>query len=311
MKVITITLNPSLDKTYLVQGLLPGKLNRVQTVFEDAAGKGINVSKNIQSWGFQSVAFGFLGGYVGRRMEELLDQVIECDMVLIEGTTRINIKIKDEISGDLTEVNEPGPVVGKEDVEKLVSKLQNSIEQNDVVVVSGSAPKGVDATLYQQLIEVAKSKGAFVALDADKEAFLKGLQSIPSMIKPNEVEVQWAIKKQEPCTLDELVTFGKSKIREGIEWVVISRGKDGAIFMDATQTLIGKGLKVDVKSPIGAGDAMVSGMIFGKCSGWDFETTCRFAMAASVAAVVTEGTKTSDMDVVQQWIEKIHLERWS
>lgn len=311
MKVITITLNPSLDKTYLVQGLLPGKLNRVQTVFEDAAGKGINVSKNIQSWGFQSVALGFLGGYVGRRMEELLDQVIQCDMVQVEGITRINIKIKDEITGALTEVNEPGPSVGVEDIEKLVFKLKDAIELNDIVVISGSAPKGVETSLYQRLVDEAKQKGAFVVLDADKGAFIQGVQAIPGMIKPNEVEVQWAMEKQEPCTLEQLIAFGTSKIQTGVEWVVISRGKDGAIFMDKTQTLIGKGLKVEVKSPIGAGDAMVSGMIFGKCSGWDFESTCRFAMAASVATVVTEGTKTADLEIVKQWIEQIHLERWN
>ncbi len=299
MKVVAITLNPSLDKTVTLDTITIGGLNRVTDIIEDASGKGINVSKNCSLWGLESLALGFLGGYVGEHVKLTLDsENIKTDMVNIDGNTRVNLKVHSTIDHVITEINEPGPSINNADIEALNIKIRQHVDQHTIMVLSGSAPRNFQAELYQHIVALGKKQGAWVVLDADKDAFAYGLQATPNLIKPNDKEVQWYQRSEHPLNERQLIHQAVKWVDDGIEWVVISRGKEGAIFADREHVYVADGLKVNFASSTGAGDAMVSAMIYAKANTWSFEKACIFAVAASAATVETFGTKPATLDAI-------------
>ena len=121
--IITVSMNPAIDKTVEVSRLLPGGLNRILKVEYDAGGKGINVSKTIRELGGESIATGFLGGNAGKTIENVLNERnIQNDFIWVDGETRTNTKVFEE-NGEVTELNEPGPIIGEEQMKKLMNKL--------------------------------------------------------------------------------------------------------------------------------------------------------------------------------------------
>lgn len=188
--IVTVTMNPAIDKTVEIGTLVPGGLNRIQKVEYDAGGKGINVSKTIRELGGSSIATGFLGGNAGKTIENVLrDREIEHDFIWVEGETRTNTKVF-EASGEVTELNEPGPSIGEEQLDALMKKLESYAGPETLFVLAGSIPNGVDKQIYARIIRLVHEKGAKVLLDADGELFRNSLDAGPDIIKPNRVELE-------------------------------------------------------------------------------------------------------------------------
>lgn len=123
--IITVCMNPAIDKTVEIDRLIPGGLNRIKKVEYDAGGKGINVSKTIHELGGTSIATGFLGGNAGKTIEAVLkEKGIPCDFVYVDGETRTNTKVF-ESTGEVTELNEPGAVISEEKLQELIRKLED------------------------------------------------------------------------------------------------------------------------------------------------------------------------------------------
>ena len=183
--IITITMNPAIDKTVQVQELKIGALNRIAKVHEDAGGKGINVSKTIRSLGGESHAMGFLGGMAGWQIEHCLDQLfIRHAFVRIHEGTRTNQKVVDAL-GHVTELNEPGPEVSESELAQLFTNLEKTLKVGDYVVLCGSLPKGVPADTYARLVHLIHEKSAFAFVDADGESLRLALEEGPDVVKPN------------------------------------------------------------------------------------------------------------------------------
>ena len=162
--IITVCMNPAIDKTVEIDRLIPGGLNRIKKVEYDAGGKGINVSKTIHELGGTSIATGFLGGNAGKTIEAVLkEKGIPCDFVYVDGETRTNTKVF-EITGVVTELNEPGAVISEEKLQELIRKLEGYANEETLFVFSGSIPKGVDKEIYGKLTELLHKKGATVLL---------------------------------------------------------------------------------------------------------------------------------------------------
>lgn len=304
MNVITITLNPSLDKTLILDDIHVNELNRVKHIREDAGGKGINISRNLKCWGVDSLALGFVGGYIGNHLTQILEQEkIKTDFVYVEENTRVNLKIK-TLDNSLTEINEPGPSINEDHVNQLFEKLRKHVKNDCIVVLSGSAPASISPKVYADIIQLAKSYQASVILDADKKAFELGVLAIPTLIKPNEKEVAWFLNKEE-VSLKDCLDQAHTWINDGIEHVVISRGSKGAIFVNEDTVYELGGLKVNLVNPTGAGDAMVSAMIYGLLNKYNTKDTYRFALAASAATVETAGTTPALLDKIQEKVEEI------
>lgn len=298
--IITVCMNPAIDKTVEIDQLVAGGLNRIQKVEYDAGGKGINVSKTIHELGGESIATGFLGGNAGKTIEAVLrEKEIGCDFVYVDGETRTNTKVFEK-TGAVTELNEPGPVISEEKLEKLLDKLEGYAKEDTLFVLSGSIPKGVDKAIYGKIITLVHKKGAKVLLDADGELFRKALPANPDIIKPNRVELEEYAGLDAAASKEELKKLAEKFLQQGIENVAVSMGKSGAMFLWNGYEAECPALCVKAHSTVGAGDAMVAALAFAWESKLDREETIRLCMAASAGAVTTIGTKPPSKELVEE-----------
>lgn len=199
--IVTVTMNPAIDRTVWLDRLVPGGLNRIRRAQNDPGGKGINVSKTIRALGGDSVAAGFLAGESGCFIERALkEQGIRCDFVYVSGETRTNTKVIEE-NGAMTELNEPGPHIDKKELEELLQKLLGYAGPQTMFVLSGSVPAGVEKSIYADIVRMAREKGAKVLVDADGELFARAAAEGPDLVKPNREELaRYAARLQAPET---------------------------------------------------------------------------------------------------------------
>lgn len=297
--IITVTLNPAVDKTVEIDDFQVGKVNRVSTARYDAGGKGINVSKVIQSLGGKSKAMGIVAGANGSFIKDFLDKIgVENNFHFIEGETRTNLKVVDHSKKTNTDINEPGPEVTAEAIAFVKQRIIDSLAPKDVVVFSGSVPANVDRGIYGEWIATAKQRGALTVLDADGELLKQGIPAGPFLVKPNIHELE-SLFGTEVRDLREGEKLARSLMEQyGIEQVVVSLGEKGAIFLKRDCSILAHGIKVEVKSTVGAGDSMVAALAYSLEMGYDFNKTIRLAMAAGTANVMTSGSQAADYEAV-------------
>lgn len=305
--IITVTINPAVDKTVEIEELKYGELNRFKNVISDAGGKGINVSKAIKALGGNSIASGFIGGSNGVFIETALNELnINCDFIHIQQNTRSNLKIV-ENNGRVTELNEPGSKILPNEIDNLIEKLESYANNSSLFVLSGSVPNSVDKNIYKVLIEKLKLKGAKILLDADGELFLNGLKAKPNIIKPNRYELENLYNLNHKASDNELIKIGSDILKNGIDLVAISLGKEGAIFIDKNNIIKCNALDVKSHSTVGAGDSMVAALAFGIDNNLDFENCIKLAVATSAGAVTTIGTKPPTLDLINQLQKQVEL----
>lgn len=305
--IYTVTLNPAIDKTIQVARLEKGTLNRVQNSLINIGGKGINVSFVLKALEEQSVALGLAGGKGGRQIREgLLQEGITSVFLETSQEIRTNIKIM-ENDGTLTELNETGVEIPVELVDSFIQIVEARIGEGDILILSGSVPKGVPKTIYRDLIELAHRKGAKAILDADGELFTQGVEAGPEMVKPNYEEFLRYAGISRKCGEDRLIAEAKKLFEKGISHVILSAGKDGAYFLDARESscFYCPALQVEVSSTVGAGDAMVAAWACALARGYENEKAMRLSIAASAAAVTTPGTMPPVIEKVQELERKV------
>jgi 1-phosphofructokinase len=309
--IVTVTLNPALDKTASVDSMRPNALNRLRDVRIDAGGKGVNVSAMVKNLGGRTLATGFAGGSTG---DELLARIsergIDHDFVRIGAMTRINLKVMDG-EGRLTELNEPGPVILQEEWEQLERKLIGLASGGNLFVLSGSLPGGLPADTYQRLCITLGSAGAPVFVDADGEAFRLALEAPPGYIKPNRYELLQCFGREKDKAPSEslLLELCGNLLDRGVRLVALSLGAEGALFVSAEGCWRGEALPVPVRSTVGAGDSMVGALAYGLDRGLPLEECLALSMAASNGAVTTEGTRAPEAPVVEDLLKQVRLQR--
>lgn len=303
--IVTVTMNPAIDKTVDVETFFHGGLNRVKHIIMDAGGKGINVSKTIKALGGDSIATGFLGGNNGDSIEKMLKgDKVNTEFVLVSGETRINTKIV-EADGTVTELNEAGPEISEREISKLEEQLMKYAKEGTWFVLSGSIPAGVPKSIYGDIINKVHKKGAKVFLDADGELFTQSLEAKPDIIKPNRDELEKYIGADHSLTEEELLYVGEKLLEQGIGTVIISLGQEGALFLTKEQCIKCPAISVAVHSTVGAGDALVAAFAYGMDKGLDFETCAKLGIATSAGAVSTEGTKPPTRQMVDELIQLV------
>lgn len=321
--IVTVTMNPAIDKTVDIDRLECGGLNRIKRVCMDAGGKGINVSKTIHHLGGESVAAGFVAGSAGETIEKVLREYgIRTDFVRVSGETRTNMKVVEQ-DGPVTELNEPGPEVRPEQIRELLAKLEQYASPDTLVVLSGSIPRGVGKDIYAVITEAMHKKGASVLLDADGELFSAALQAKPDIVKPNREELEEYFKTRGACFEEQgqrpeeseaddmfgrIAWMGERLLAQGVGRAVISMGKDGAVFLEDGCRLRAHGLPVKAHSTVGAGDAMVAALALAWERKLPFREAAALGMAASAGAVTTIGTKPPERAVVEELLGKVELE---
>ena len=304
--IITVTMNPALDKTIELHSLKHGGLNRVQKMIKDAGGKGINVSKNIQALGGDSLAIGFFAGKQGDELADILNELgIKTDFIKVSGETRVNIKIAEE-DGIVTELNEPGPEVTEEELELLSLKIASYAKEGVWFVLSGSVPQGVPKTIYKDIIYEIHNKGGKVLLDADGELLRYGLEAKPDIVKPNLNELKKLFQKEE-LSEEQIVEHAKTLLKKGVKMVALSLGDKGSMFFLKETIYKADALTVEVGSTVGAGDAMVAAIVYAMEKGMDMEKGIKLATATAAGAVQTTGTKPANLDEIQNLLKQVRI----
>lgn len=307
--IITVTLNPAVDKTAVLHEIHVHGLNRLTKVTRDAGGKGINVSKTIRELGGASIAMGFIAGSTGQFIKDELDQlnIANC-MLPCSGMTRENLKIVDE-KGNLTEFNESGPILSTKDINVLTRKIIEMSKPNDIVVLSGSMPPSLPKDTYGSMVRDCKIHGLHVFVDAEGDALAHALQEGPALIKPNTYELAKYFGVSEDMSEHDMIQYARKLVATGCNQVVVSRGHEGALFVNSTQVFKTKGIAVEVKSTVGAGDAMVGAMAYALHARLPMMETIRLAVAASAGAVMSEGTKPADRSLVNALMRQVDIEQ--
>lgn len=306
--IATVTLNPALDETVTVKEFRPNEVNRWISRRRDPGGKGIGVSRVIHRLGGKTIAYGFIGGYNGMMVEDLLRQErVKLDFTLIREETRSNTIITEAKTQQQTRMDAPGPVIFPQELEKLCHKVCSAMPRMELLVLSGSVPPGVPDDIYAQLILEAKLHGVKAVLDSDREWLREGLKAKPFLVKPNVYEMEQLLGAT-LTTEEDLIHAALKLVKKGVEIVLVSRGKDGAIATDGKRAWRIIPPEVKVKSTTGAGDSAVAGTVLKLTQGKSLPEACAYGIAAGSAAVLAPGTQLCRRRDVERLFPQVRVE---
>lgn len=256
--IYTVTLAPSIDCMMDVNNFELGKINRSNKQLIVPGGKGVNVSIVLNNLGDKSVSTGFIGGFTGKYIKHSLNDLgIVADFVEIPGLSRINIKIKSNVETALDGI---GLDVNNDNINELLERL-SYLDQDDVLVLSGSIPKNMSILIYDKILRRIHSKKTLVFVDSNKDGVLSTLKYKPFLIKPNQDELEEIIGKKIESEKD-IEDGAKKLLNLGAQNVIVSLGEKGAFMIgegvDPTYERPYNGV---VKNTVGAGDSLLAGFI--------------------------------------------------
>ena len=302
-KIATITLNPAIDQTVSVPNFRAGEVNRVDSTRTDPGGKGVNVASILADYGLPVTATGFLGADNDLIFRHLFEQKgIEDRFVRIAGRTRTGIKVVDPLRQRTTDINFPGEAPSSANLEQFIAVLDGLVTECDWFVFSGSLPAGVPVSLYRDLLQ--RVSGKHVALDTSGEAFRQAISAAPSVIKPNVEELSQYLGQQ-LTTQGEVLDAARGLLRLGVQTVVVSMGEQGALFVEEDDAVQATPPAVMVQSTVGAGDAMVAGMVAGKLRGLSLAECARLATAFAVDAISHVGSGLTSREVIETMLPQV------
>lgn len=307
--VLTITLNPAIDRTVYIKHFLPGEVNVIEKHVMDPGGKGINVSRFMKQNGKETLAMGLLAGAAGEWIQGQLDALeIPHRFTEIPGETRTNEKVVSLDTGSTTDLNEKGPLVPAESLESFLDAFTAMLKPSHWVVIAGSLPKGVPGNFYTRLVKTAKQAGARVALDINGDLLKANEAAVPDFIKPNKEELEALVGRalHTPTDIRDAV---QPLLGKGIERVCVSMGSKGSLFIDRKQMIRVTVPKVKVLSTVGAGDSLVAGYVYAMDEGLPLEDCVKIASAASVIAVTKEGTDFASQEEINKILPHLQIEK--
>ncbi len=305
-EVVTVTLNPAIDQTVTIPHFAAGQVNRVEHAQQNAGGKGVNVASILADAGHAVAATGFLGRENAAIFEELFARKRIADrFVRIAGQTRVGIKISDPAGQQTTDINFPGQAPGTADLEALLERLDGL--DGAWFVLSGSLPPGVAPTLYADLAARLRARGRRVALDTSGPALRHALEAAPDLLKPNIHELEEALGAPLPSPA-AVVAAVQPLLARGTRLVAVSMGADGACLVTRDGLAVARPPRVEVKSTVGAGDAMVAGLVAAQLRGLSLPAAARLATAFSVDAITHIGAGISSAAAIAALEERVVIE---
>ena len=304
--ILTVTANPTIDRVYIIDDFEIGKVHRSEKVSRSAGGKGINVARVCQILGRKTAAMGFVGGYTGEFIKaEVEKQGIKNLFTEILGETRTCVNISDK-SGKSGEILEAGPEVSVEEKDKFIEEFSNNIKDYDVICVSGSMPRGLDADFYKELVRIAKKQGKKIVVDTSGDALLQILSEKPYMVKPNNDELS-ALMNKEIKTDAEIKEALFFLLEKGVEVPFISLGKDGAAAMVDGVCHKFSCPKVSVVNAVGSGDSAVAGVCTGIDMGYDMIDAIKLGMSSGTANTQFSQTGIVTKELVNEYFSQIKV----
>ncbi len=283
--IITVTLNPAIDKTSYIDKLNVNSLNRLNKINTDIGGKGINVSKILKQLNEESICLGFIGGFTGNLIKSKLDELnIKHNFTQVVDNTRTNLKIIDK-DYKLTEISEPGPIITLMDIQDLKDKLNNILNKNDILILSGSASPSINTNIYLELSNLAHIKHCTTILDADGDLLVNGLKGCINVLKPNKYELCKYLNRNEDISNEELIEQSKTLLNANLNLIVLSLGEEGSYFISKEEIYKVEPIKTSIVTTVGAGDAMVSGIAYGLSNNYSLTEIIKLSSACASASI--------------------------
>jgi 1-phosphofructokinase family hexose kinase len=288
--ILSVTPNPCIDKTIFIDGLNAYSSNRVLRTETDAGGKGVNVARVAAELGQRAFATGLLGGKTGKLVAAVLDEEgVRHDFVKSRGETRINISVEDQSGNPPTTFNERGETVKQSELDKLVDIVFAKSVDAKFVSVGGSIQPGIPTTFYRQVVELGKTHGADVVVDAEGEVLKSALTAGPFLVKPNASEASKLLERNIESIQDALEAAQEIN-KMGAKIAIVSLGSEGAVLATENISLVSEPISVEAQSTIGAGDSMIAGYLVGQLRGMTIHDSFALGAAAGAATAMSSGS---------------------
>ena len=303
--IVTLTINPSVDKSTHFSGLIPEQKIRCKDPLFDAGGGGINVSKAIARLHGSSLAVFTAGGPVGEMLRDLVaKEGVAFEAIETETATRENFVAVDEHTNSQYRFVFSGDILGDSEVEKILTTIQKL--KPKFLVASGSLNEGLSPDFYQKIAEITKASGTKFIVDTSGDALKKVLETGAYLIKPNVGELAKLIGVQR-LEMEEVKEAAKKIITQGgAEIVAVSLGPQGAVLVTKDEYEYVPAPNVAKKSTVGAGDSMVGGIVWALSQNKSLKDVIRWGVACGSAATMNEGTqlfKLEDANRLFEWLK--------
>jgi 6-phosphofructokinase 2 len=306
--ILTITLNPAVDKNYTLDRLLPEHKLRVPNPQIDAGGGGINVSKGINRLGGKSTILTLTGGRNGELLKELIKKEdIEMLTIDLKEETRESIVISEQSTNQQYRIVVDGPTISTQTTELLLETIAAMKPFPSIIVASGSLPKGIQDDFYGRIGKIIEPKGTKYIVDTSGNALLQAVEQGVYLVKPNLLELS-RLSGNEQLELDDVDEAAMELIKKGkCEIVVVSLGAAGAMLVTKNECEHIMAPNVKRKSTVGAGDSMVAGMVWGMQQGYTNKQMIRIGIACGSAATLNEGTQLFTKEAAERlykWLSR-------
>ncbi len=294
-------MNTAIDLYVAMEALNPNAVNRTHDEDYQPNGKGVNVSVMLNKMGIPNTALGFIGGFTGHFIKEELEKLgIATDFIEVAGNTRINVFIN---ADEEYKIVNQGPSIPQEAMHQLLDKIAN-IPTGSTLIVSGSLPKGVDDQVLITIAQICDRNHVKLVLDSSSTVVLETLAYEPYLLKPNEDELAHLFGEQS-LSEEQIIAYGKELIERGARHVIISRGEEGAVYLDGQQVLKASSPKGKVVNTACAGDALLASYIAKTIEKESIAEALIYAIATGASTAFSKGL--SDLSDILELKHQVHI----
>jgi 1-phosphofructokinase family hexose kinase len=313
-KIITVTLNTAIDVTIDIPLFTQNSVIDAESCSILPAGKGINTSRVLATLGEPSLILGLIGEQSKEIYSSIESPLLQTDFVYVYGSTRQNTTIRQKSNGSLTHIRTSSFIIDENIIEKFTNKLLERLDPDDIVVFSGSLPKGVNENTYYDLLKLCKERKAFAIIDTSGKPLINAVKAEPDMIKPNLSELQSAYNLPEDVDEKSISDQMLKIVKEGISYIAVTLGSKGVLFLSNQGQVVYKGsILLDEKfigqKPVGSGDAMLAGFIYGIKHNLKTEEIIRWGVACGAANVLPHPPGQIQYDHIQSLIKKVNINK--
>jgi 1-phosphofructokinase family hexose kinase len=308
--ILTVTLNAAIDRTVAVPSFRLGHRHRAVERRTVAGGKGVNVARALKLLGRPVIATGLAGGPTGTRiLEQLTEESILNDFTRIADESRTNLAVIDPTSGEQTEINERGPTVSADEVDRFVEKLLYLAQGTEFCIVAGSIPAGVDASVYGRLVSELQRLDVSVIVDPDGEPMRAGLRAGPAIVAPNAAEAEEAVGHEfnEPS---DLLLGLRSLIEMGAAEAIITREAGCVAIVGEPSERRRYEVEIEPLDPVstvGSGDAFLAGYVAARYQGSSARECLAYGVACGAESTQHFGAGTLDPDEVGRLLPRVEV----
>ncbi len=300
MNILTVTVNPALDTSAKVDGLIAEQKMRCHSIAHEAGGGGVNISRILTRLSVPNTCLFTSGGDNGRRLEEMLaEEAITTLPVPVSTSTRENLAVVDTLSNAQYRLGMPGSPLSETEQSHIITTIKGHLKENDILALSGSLTENMSDNFYETVVRAVRELKVKVLIDTSGSALQRALDEPLFLIKPNQRELahlagkDFMSNKEQEAFVMQLVESGK------VEHVAVSLGARGAFLASREGIVYQSSPSIPVRSTIGAGDSMVAGLLYGFSHGLGLQETLKYGVACGAATTMTEGTSLSSKTSIE------------